>query len=88
MIFKYPCQSRNSNTFGRFIISFFLDINDCLGVTCLNNGTCMDQVNGYTCQCNVGFYGLNCEIGIVHQVSFYTVRAFFAFVNAVDLMIF
>ena len=39
------------------------DVDDCVGVTCSDNGVCKDRVNGYKCNCKPGFFGLNCEIG-------------------------
>jgi hypothetical protein len=32
-----------------------VNINDCLSSPCLNNGTCLDQVDGYLCDCLSGF---------------------------------
>ena len=34
-----------------------LNINECLSVNCQNNGTCIDQINGYKCECPSGFTG-------------------------------
>lgn len=34
-----------------------LNINECLSVKCQNNGTCIDQINGYRCHCSPGFTG-------------------------------
>ena len=31
------------------------DIDDCDPDPCDNNGTCIDEVNGYTCNCRAGF---------------------------------
>ena len=33
------------------------DIDECLTVQCLNNATCIDQINGFKCQCQAGFTG-------------------------------
>ena len=35
------------------------DVNECLSNPCENNGTCVDQVNGFTCHCPPGFIGIN-----------------------------
>jgi Notch-like protein len=41
---------------------YYLDIDDCKHTPCKNNGTCIDQVNGYTCQCLPGYIGDHCGI--------------------------
>lgn len=43
----------------------FVDINECAGDPCENDGTCNDIINGYYCTCVNGFTGLICETGIV-----------------------
>ena len=43
------------------MIPFYLDTDDCAGVTCQNGGTCNDGVNAYTCTCASGYEGTNCE---------------------------
>jgi len=40
-----------------------IDIDDCNGISCQNNGTCIDEFNAYHCSCSVGFVGNFCEIG-------------------------
>ena len=39
------------------------DIDDCVGITCLNGGFCQDLVNSYQCNCDLGYTGPNCETG-------------------------
>ena len=43
--------------------SLLPDIDDCVGVSCSNNGTCVDMVDDYTCNCVEGFTGQHCETG-------------------------
>ena len=43
------------------MIPFYLDTDDCAGVTCQNGGTCNDGVNAYTCTCAAGYEGTNCQ---------------------------
>ncbi|KAI6653592.1 Neurogenic locus notch-like protein 1 [Oopsacas minuta] len=38
-----------------------IDINDCEPEPCMNNGTCVDQVNDYNCTCVNGWVGKNCS---------------------------
>ena len=40
---------------------YFVDINECAIIPCLNGGTCTDGVNNYTCSCAAGFTGNDCE---------------------------
>ena len=40
---------------------FLADINDCVNLTCLNGGSCVDDLNNYTCRCVSGFKGDRCE---------------------------
>lgn len=37
------------------------NIDDCIGVTCKNGGTCIDKLDSYECACHPGFYGDKCE---------------------------
>lgn len=38
-----------------------MDIIDCDTESCLNNGTCIELVNGFACQCLPNLYGPRCE---------------------------
>ena len=38
-----------------------VNIDDCSGNPCLNNGKCTDGINEYSCQCVAGYFGRNCE---------------------------
>lgn len=33
------------------------DIDECIPKPCLNNGTCVDGINGYTCSCSAAYEG-------------------------------
>ena len=46
-----------------------VDIDDCAGAPCQNNGTCSDGVNTYTCGCALGYGGTNCENGKLNPLS-------------------
>ena len=41
------------------------DIDDCDPDPCDNNGTCIDEVNGYTCNCRAGFTASAISISIL-----------------------
>lgn len=51
---------------------FFLvtDIDECLTVTCLNGGTCINEIGGFRCDCPPGFRGDTCGIGITYYFIF------------------
>ncbi|CAG2220240.1 unnamed protein product [Mytilus edulis] len=40
------------------------DFNECLDITCLNNGSCLNYDGSYACQCNQGFSGDVCQSDI------------------------
>ena len=37
------------------------NIDDCLDISCGQNGTCIDGLNTYSCQCDRGFSGSQCD---------------------------
>lgn len=39
------------------------DVNECESNPCLNNGGCIDSINGYICNCKDGYSGDICESG-------------------------
>ena len=39
------------------------DIDDCVNHTCLNGGSCVDNVNNFSCVCETGFTGNYCQTG-------------------------
>ena len=64
----------NVHSVGSFAVLAVSDINDCANNSCLNNATCIDQINGYTCNCSIGFTGAFCETGeifIWHAIPLY-----------------
>ena len=61
--------------------SHFKDIDECESNPCLNDGTCIDGVNGYTCTCASGYEGKDCEAGecsriYQHSLKRYTLQTF------------
>ena len=40
---------------------FETDVNECASMPCQNNGTCIDDINGFTCNCTSAFTGAVCE---------------------------
>ena len=47
--------------------NFFSDIDDCMGESCDNGGTCIDGVASFQCMCPVGFTGMGCEISMLQN---------------------
>ena len=41
------------------------DIDECASNPCVNDATCVDNVNGYTCNCAAGYTGTHCEQGAI-----------------------
>ena len=41
-----------------------MEIDECESSPCLNNASCLDDLNSFTCQCMDGFEGALCEIEI------------------------
>lgn len=37
------------------------NIDNCIGITCSDQGICEDGIDKYTCSCFEGFFGINCE---------------------------
>ncbi|XP_071133712.1 cartilage matrix protein-like [Mytilus edulis] len=46
-----------------------IDINECEGVTCLNQGTCVDHVGYFICNCRQFYEGTYCETNICEPVA-------------------
>ena len=37
------------------------DTDDCAGVTCSDQGTCVDGIDSYTCDCDAGYTDSECS---------------------------
>ena len=58
----------------KFDINVFIsDIDDCIGVDCLNGGSCIDRTQSYICKCVAGFEGRHCETGLIN-FSYYEIQ--------------
>ena len=44
-------------------VIFFVDIDDCINVTCENGGTCRDSPGSFSCDCVNGYTGPECQTG-------------------------
>ena len=42
---------------------YIADMNECDSDPCVNDGTCVDDVNGYNCDCVRGYADENCDVG-------------------------
>ena len=54
----------------------FSDIDDCLGLPCLHDGTCTDGINSYSCDCAAGFTGNDCETGKYFRFALHQTEVF------------
>ena len=45
-----------------------LNVDDCEGVNCSGQGSCLDGTNNYTCICDSGFSGQNCEVKLMQDI--------------------
>ena len=52
---------------------FFPDIDECLSVSCLNGGTCINLQGGFMCECPPGFRGDTCGIGKYIRVKMFRI---------------
>ena len=59
--FCFPCTYGYVIVVNPFHVLLSLDTDDCYPNPCLNNGTCIDEVDDYKCFCVPGFVGKNCS---------------------------
>lgn len=52
------------NKSGKFLMSSFVDVDECASSPCLHHGSCNDGVDMYRCTCRPGYTGVNCQTGI------------------------
>ena len=65
------------------------NIDECLGQPCVNNGTCVDEINGFMCLCPVGYQSTFCEdklVPILHLISIFLSYVFN--VNMLKILLF
>ena len=55
-----------------FYETFSVDIDECSSALCVNDGNCIDNVNGYMCNCSDGYTGNHCESGELSQYINFT----------------
>ncbi|XP_052090324.1 uncharacterized protein LOC127726993 [Mytilus californianus] len=46
----------------RFSSTNQIYMNTCASDSCVNGGSCTDEMSGYRCTCKIPFYGVNCEM--------------------------
>ena len=44
-----------------------VNIDECLNSTCMNNATCIDDINNFTCQCLKGKFDVKCRLLVTFQ---------------------
>ena len=60
---KCICQGNKRKNPTLLPSSYFSEINECGSFPCMNDGSCIDKVNGYECKCYSGFEGDDCGTG-------------------------
>ena len=64
----------------------FSDTDDCNPYPCVNNATCIDDLNNYTCTCPPGFEGKNCSISkFSFPVHLFLIGQWFFFFIGLDM---
>ena len=54
---------QKAHVFATICVDDFLCVDACVRISCENNGTCFNHLNGYVCDCLPGYVGVHCEIG-------------------------
>lgn len=62
-----------------------LDINDCDSFPCLNDGTCIDLVNGFHCLCPPGWEGNMCQNGMFIKIDSFLFFLLFVNINCLKI---
>ncbi len=65
-MFRFECDCTGTGFTGALCDT---NIDECLGVHCRHNSTCIDGVNAYHCRCHPGYTGLTCEHDIDECLS-------------------
>ena len=55
------------------LYNFVADIDACSSGPCMNDGICVDGINGFTCTCAEGYAGTQCETG---NTAYFNSRCF------------